>query len=424
MLPDRRVAIFQETLEIAEKTYTGQIASMKKNVIYYIINPADGTLKSHDPRTQKSSKLAKVKPATQPTNIDVENNDSFLSAQLLVERGFNPLVLDMANRFSVGGSVVYGSAAQEEDLCRCSTLYLGLAEFGDGKGRGATLAYKETIPEFGAIYVPGVTVFRSSQNQYQVLEKAFSVDVIALAGYDLGNPDHLEPHLEAIMRSGDRKQLLTTFKEQTKIKIRCMFEVALQTGHDSLVAGALSCGAFKLYDDRTDETSQQVLAAYREVLEESRYKTAFKQITFAVLANQNQPYNNFDVFNDGNLKTDTIKFGNFMIAKNRFELVADPQAHEGRACCELSMPITTAKEIEKTKAFLESKGCEIYQVHDFNNFIRIKINPAHFDQLIAAVAELKPASSFLKGVSGYFQAGSGSTAVTGQESKKHTNNKP
>ena len=75
----------------------------------------------------------------------------------LLNEGSNPLVLDMANRYSAGGGVRTGANAQEEILCRESNLMKALVELEQQN--------QYPIPEVGGIYVPGVQFFRADPSE-------------------------------------------------------------------------------------------------------------------------------------------------------------------------------------------------------------------------------------------------------------------
>lgn len=61
-----------------------------------------------------------------------------------------------------------------------------------------------------------------------------------------------------------------------KNKIRTIYRIALSNGHDSLVAGAFGCGAFRLPADK-------VAALFDEILKETEFKNKFKEVVFAIL---------------------------------------------------------------------------------------------------------------------------------------------
>lgn len=57
---------------------------------------------------------------------------------------------------------------------------------------------------------------------------------------------------------------------------RTIYRLALSNGHDSLVAGAFGCGAFRLPCDKVAEF-------FNEILNEPEFKNKFRKVTFAIL---------------------------------------------------------------------------------------------------------------------------------------------
>lgn len=104
MDPQQRVAIFHDTLNQINK-YPFDIKSYK-----YKINDL----------------LAlKIKKNTKPLKVSIIKMTT-TSAILSLPSDKNVCALNFANRFSPGGGVQKGSRAQEEDLCRTSSLYPSL----------------------------------------------------------------------------------------------------------------------------------------------------------------------------------------------------------------------------------------------------------------------------------------------------------
>jgi uncharacterized protein (TIGR02452 family) len=141
---------------------------------------------------------------------------------------------------------------------------------------------------FGGVYSPGVTVFRNSADDYAFLEEPYKIGIISVAalsfkektGKDLQyqNPEGgFTPEGLAIMKN----------------KIRTIYRIALANGHDSLVAGAFGCGAFRL-------PGTDVANLFNEILNETEFKNKFRKVTFAILAKKKsderfQPF--YDLFN-------------------------------------------------------------------------------------------------------------------------------
>lgn len=211
---------------------------------------------------------------SEPTKILVINTTTFQMIKILLEQGLNPLVLDMANTSNPGGSVLEGSPAQEETLCRQSNLYLGL------KQAQANGYYP--IPEHGGIFIKNVTFFRN--DNYDFLAHVLQVDVFASAAYDC-NLAH-KPDLEKNLSGYDRPDTEAEYEDGTKTKIRIMLRAAKANGNDSLILSAFGCGAFK-------NDPIQMSIWYKEVLNEPDFQNSFKVVAFAI---QDTGQGNFQAF--------------------------------------------------------------------------------------------------------------------------------
>jgi len=204
------------------------------------------------------------------TQVEVVNNDTIGATIDLVQSGkaANPVMLNMANKSHPGGGVVHGSAAQEEDLCRRSTLYNAIAE---NSGLQRRMGGRYLVPEFGVVYSPDVQFFRGpAKHGFQLKSKAFVSSVISSAAYN--------------SNKGEGPRTPAGYKEATKHKIRAILRVAAEKGHDVPVLGAYGCGAFKHPEWNTGKI---VSDAFAEVIHEPEFHGVFSRIVFAVIDDRN-----------------------------------------------------------------------------------------------------------------------------------------
>ena len=75
-------------------------------------------------------------------------------------------------------------------------------------------------------------------------------------------------------------------------KIRTIFRIALENGHDSIVGGAFGCGIFRLHSD-------EVAGLFRDVLNEPEFKNRFKKIVFAIYEGKPSPRRREPIGRDG-----------------------------------------------------------------------------------------------------------------------------
>ena len=212
-------------------------------------------------------------------HIQVLNQDCIQATRDLVEQGYNPAVLNMASLYHPGGGVLTGSSAQEEDLCRRSNLAISLYQFSLPGGRYGDLADMVRVKRraerypmdntYGGIYSPDITFFRGTRDEgYVLLDEPFKAAVISVASLNY-NPKHGHNQL-------DDGNIPESDKPILKEKIRTILRIGALKKHDSLVLGALGCGAFCT-------PPAQMAHLFHQVLDEPEYRGRFKKIVFAII---------------------------------------------------------------------------------------------------------------------------------------------
>jgi uncharacterized protein (TIGR02452 family) len=224
------------------------------------------------------------------TNVWVEKDDCLKVAEWMVGAGYNPALLNFASAGHPGGGVETGARAQEETICRRSTLTRSLFSFEatHAKRYGYELREGNNYPisrslDFSAIYSPQVTVFREAGPDYTLMEKPFQVGVITNAALNMNGkfPIRLTPDGH-IPEEG---------KAITRNKIRTIFRIGLIKGHDSLILGAFGCGAFKT-------PPCEMAELFKEVMEEEEFKDRYRTISFAILSDHNDRSGNLAAFEE------------------------------------------------------------------------------------------------------------------------------
>jgi uncharacterized protein (TIGR02452 family) len=156
--------------------------------------------------------------------------------------------VNMASAFLPGGGVRKGCEAQEEHLFRVTTLFKTLDR--------ATF-YPFEPPN--VLYSPNVWVVKDKE--YNPLDKPFSAGCISAA-----MPRH--PTISVHDNYAHEKDYLAA-----KRTIDHVFHVAYVNGYDTLVLGAMGCGAYR-------NPQMSVIELFNECL--AKYNKCFKTIVFAV----------------------------------------------------------------------------------------------------------------------------------------------
>lgn len=205
-----------------------------------------------------------------PAERIISGKRSFEAASFYARAGKKVCVLNFASSVSPGGGVTYGSQAQEESLCRVSSLYPALSDESAKPFytrhwemiRGGTMK-RENRDD--CIYTPGVVVLREDAGDEALMPEAlrYTVDVITCAAPDLraaSDGSRYAPTQDELL------ELLTR-------RWRRILAVAASKGAEVLILGAFGCGVFA-------NPPQLVAAAFEQASKE--ISRCFETIEFAV----------------------------------------------------------------------------------------------------------------------------------------------
>lgn len=207
-----------------------------------------------------------------PARIVVSKKRTLEAASAYV--GKKVCILNFASATNPGGGVVKGSSAQEEAICRCSTLYPNLNE--PKMWNGFYRPHQQELNPLhndDCIYTPGVIAFKSDTDYPQMLplNRCYKVNVITCAA------PNLREKPSNGMNSGDGDMAVKIsnddLQELHEKRMRRVLEITAKKGNDVVILGAFGCGAFR-------NPPEVVARAMKTVVEE--YRNAFETIEFAV----------------------------------------------------------------------------------------------------------------------------------------------
>lgn len=213
-----------------------------------------------------------------PAQIIVSKKRTFEAASQYA--GQKVCVLNFASWNNPGGGVAWGSTAQEEALCRCSTLFCNLTSPGAWK-----MFYephrRQNSPLYNddCIYTPDVVIFKTDTlfPKPMAQENWQNVNVITCAAPNLRND-----------RDGRVRVNISNsaLKDLHVKRMRRILDIAAAKGNEVIILGAFGCGAFKNPPEIVADAMKQVA---------NQYRFRFKTIEFAVYCSPRDD-RNYQVF--------------------------------------------------------------------------------------------------------------------------------
>lgn len=268
----KNLEIFRDSVELMETN------SRLKQAITESVNNQKLYLEADDVEVFESKELC-CKTVVSPKR-------SFEAASFYAGAGKRVAVLNFASSINPGGGVAHGSTAQEECLCRCSTLYPCLDidmmwnRFYEPHRKAGNPLYNDDC-----LYTPGVIVFKSDTSLPERLEEKdwYQVDVITCAAPNLNDiPGNIMNRLAGNTSVNSDDGLY----ELLLRRIEKIFKVAAANGAEVLVLGAFGCGVF-------GNPPMVVARAFKAVQE--KYASYFDTIEYAVYCGGNDT-GNYDAF--------------------------------------------------------------------------------------------------------------------------------
>lgn len=267
-----------EVFADTEKVY-GADAALKQSIEKSVAGTAYYDAETYPPLPAKkfdATKISVIKSRTFEAAFKLRAD--FPSTRIAVH--------NFASATNPGGGVVKGSRAQEEALCRCSTLYpvlktdeLWKRYYKFHRDR------RDSVYTDACIFTPEITVFKSDTDIPETLprEKWLTVDVMTCAA------PNLREHPNNAYNPGKMTPAKLTDAELLAVhekRARHMLTVLASHGVEIFVTGAFGCGAFQ-------NNPSVVATAYKNILPD--FDGAFREIVFAIYCTPRET-KNFDAF--------------------------------------------------------------------------------------------------------------------------------
>ena len=211
-----------------------------------------------------------------------QNRDAFSVAResslfgINLSKGKKPdevLVLNLANPVHPGGGVRRGARAQEEDLCRKSSLLLSLESQEAKKYYNYNSALYTYMGSHGIIITPKVEIIRDEKGQ--LLDRTTVVAVMTCAA--------------PMITKGLEGMSQEEYRQLVYDRITGMLRCAAALGYERLVLGAFGCGAFGNDAKVVSDLFYKALKEFN--FDGMREYEMFRRIDFAVLCKEENLYN-------------------------------------------------------------------------------------------------------------------------------------
>ena len=193
--------------------------------------------------------------------ISFAAEDTLSGVHRLHAEGFeNIAVLNFASARSPGGGFLRGANAQEESICRATTLFAALRQQSNFYDRNK--AWPNSLYSDVVLYSPKVVVFRDIYGN--CIPECFTIGVISAPA----------PNRKALADAGDLPRLLPKLDAALAWRVDLILEAARRHNRQNLILGAWGCGVF-------GNSPKQVAQAFAHALAKDSARQ-FQRVHFAI----------------------------------------------------------------------------------------------------------------------------------------------
>lgn len=272
VIPDKKtlITVFEDTENMCK-----QNAKLRETINYSINN-------THFYAEDDTPKLPKRR--FDGTKISVVKYRSLETAMFYKQKYTQDKICvhNFASATNPGGGVRHGSRAQEEAICRCSTLYPVLnTEKNQQYYYGLHRERRDAIYTDATLYTPNIFIIKSDTNIPQLLpeSKWIEIDVLTCAA------PNLREYPSNVMNPDSGEQVHLTKSELLALheqRGRHICAIAAKNNVDILILGAFGCGAFC-------NDPQVVAEAYKHIL--PKFDGMFREVCFAIYSTPREKRN-------------------------------------------------------------------------------------------------------------------------------------
>ncbi len=285
---DYNIKILQDTLEHLERGYysvDGTDVALKlspwemKQVHVCLPEEAEQIYEQHQAIKEATDSVICT---NNKCKFSCENTDSFNLARKVIHENTGVyredkiprvLVLNLANSVHPGGGVRRGATAQEEDLCRKSSLLLSLESAEARPYYEYNMLLRTRLGSNGMILTPKVEIIKDEEGH--LLKNSTIVSVLTCAA--------------PMVVYGYERLTHEEYRDMLYHRIECMLHCAAEWGYPYLVLGAFGCGVF-------GNDARLVSDLFCEAIQNFRHNgcnadDTFRRIDFAVLDWSDNLYN-------------------------------------------------------------------------------------------------------------------------------------